>query len=144
MIDLIGDNDEGCSMVDTCTPVPETEADTYSLLMRNFMDHYNGTRAPFGIYAHAGWVNGTGDGDEVEQRRAGYERFIDTVLTYGDVYIVSVTRGIEWVKSPQSMSTVNDFPAFKVEQKPDMCPRNYVCYYKPEQTPFPTERYILI
>jgi len=142
MIDLIGDDLEGCAMADTCTPVPETQQGTFNLLNRNFMEHYNGNRAPFGVFVHSAWLNSTGDDQEIIERRKGYEQFIDHVLTLGDAYIVSVTRGLEWVKTPKNISETVDFAPFKIVAKPDLCPRSFSCHYRPDQTPFPGERYM--
>jgi len=141
MLDMIGDNGEGCSMVDTCTPVPQTQKEMYDLLIRNFNDQYNGNRAPFGVFVHAGYFNGSSEGDEVAQRRRGYEQFIDHILTLGDVYIVSVTRAVEWVKTPQNVNQTRDFAPFKVVEKPRDCALR-TCAYKADQTPFPSERYM--
>jgi len=147
MIDLIGDDGEGCAMVDTCTPVPDKQASTYDLLVRNFEDHRGtgGNKAPFGLYAHHAWVNGSANGEDLEavlERRKGYEQFIDYVLTLGDTYVVSVTRGVEWVKTPKNINDTLAFDAFKVVTKNDGCPRPFNCFYRADQTPFPTERYM--
>lgn len=141
MVELIGDDGHGCAMLDSCIPQPLTVAGTYNLLMRNFQDHYNGNRAPFGLHLHAGWINGSSDGNEVEERRRGYDRFVDFILGLGDVYIVSVSKGIEWIKTPKDLSEVKDFAPFKVAEKQgNQCPKKVSCHYKAEQTPFPSER----
>jgi hypothetical protein len=114
MIDLIGDDEFPCAMVDECTPVPTTQDATYQLLVRNFEDHYNSDyRAPFGVYTHAAWLVGPVDRPEFAERKAGYLQFVDFVLSKSDVFVVGVSQMLEWVKSPVEMSAINDFDAWK-------------------------------
>ncbi|CAL8073271.1 unnamed protein product [Orchesella dallaii] len=141
MIDMMGNDNEGCAMVDTCTPVPETADQTYDLLLKNFNDHYTTNKAPFGIFTHAAWLNGTDD-EGIEARRAGYVRFLDFLGTKNDVYIVGISRAIEWVKTPTPLAQLANFTHFQNPLKPNQCPNVYNCRYAPEQTPFPTERYM--
>ncbi|ODM98556.1 hypothetical protein Ocin01_08115 [Orchesella cincta] len=144
MLDMIGDNNAGCAMVDTCTPVPETSDATYNLLLRNFNDQYAGAeanRAPFGIYTHAAWLNGTDDEGTVA-RKEGYIRFLDYLGTKNDVYIVGISQALEWVKNPTPLDQIPSSNLFKNPTRPNNCPTIYNCRYAPEQTPFPTERYM--
>ncbi|ODM89675.1 hypothetical protein Ocin01_17007 [Orchesella cincta] len=118
MLDMIGDNNAGCAMVDTCTPVPETSDATYNLLLRNFNDQYAGAeanRAPFGIYTHA----------------------LDYLGTKNDVYIVGISQALEWVKNPTPLDQIPSSNLFKNPTRPNNCPTIYNCRYAPEQTPFP-------
>ncbi|CAL8127586.1 unnamed protein product [Orchesella dallaii] len=143
MIDMLGDNNEGCAMVDTCTPVPETADETYDLLLKNFNDHYTTNKAPFGIFTHAAWMNGADD-EGLASRKIGYARFLDFLATKEDVYIVSISRAIEWIKTPTPVAELADFVPFQVPVKPDDCTVVRNCYYAAEQTPFPTERYMTV
>lgn len=141
MIDMKGENGEGCAMVDTCTPYPTTPNETFQLMNRNFLDHYNGNRAPFGVFAHSAWMNGTED-EFIWERRNGYIQFLDYLATLPDVYIVSISRALEWVKNPTPTANITDFEPFKVTVRPTSCPSTNRCHYRAEQTPFPTERLI--
>jgi len=141
MIDMLGGDNEGCAMVDTCTPVPETQQATFDLLRRNFEDHYNGNRAPFGIFTHAAWLNGTGSPD-IWERRLGYIQFLDHLAGLPDVYIVGISRSLEWVKTPTRLENITDFTPFHHVPRQRTCPSIQQCRYPPELTPFPTERYM--
>jgi hypothetical protein len=102
MVDYIGDNGEPCAMLDTCNPVPETREDTLALLKRNFQRHYNGNKAPFGVFTHAAYF--FGDTQPPLERKLGYADFLDYLGTLNDVYIVSIARALEWVKSPTKVT----------------------------------------
>ncbi len=52
-----------------------TQAATYNLLRRNFLDQYNGNRAPFGVFTHAAWLTGPDNLPEFAQRKAGFIQY---------------------------------------------------------------------
>lgn len=131
------ENGNECSMADQCDPPPKAQNTTFDLLKSNFLTHYNGHRSPFGIFTRHGWVNGTGNDFEATwQRRLGYMQFLDYLHSLNDVYIVSISRAVEWMKNPTPLSSVANFPEFKVDLKPDQCPRKNSCFYRAGQTPF--------
>jgi hypothetical protein len=140
MINLIGSEDrkEPCSMVDQCIPLPMTADETYNLLNNNFQRHYTNHRAPFGVFIRHGWINGTsGETDpSIQLRREGYVRFLDYLATLNDVYIVSVARGLEWVRNPVPLKDVPTYPAFQVTEQVSQCQQTYSCEYRAGQTPF--------
>ena len=41
---------------------PGDEAALFSLLQTNFLNNYNGNRAPLGLWVHAPWFTSVGDG----------------------------------------------------------------------------------
>jgi len=86
-----------CGMTDTCLfdgPDPQAE-DVYKMLMKNFERSYNGTsRAPIGVYIHSAWF--------VRQNAwhyEGYKMFLEKVLTYPEVWIVPISKGIEYLQA---------------------------------------------
>jgi len=109
MIDLIGDDQFPCAMVDECTPVPMTQAATYNLLKRNFLDQYDYNRAPFGVFTHAAWLIGPDDRPEFEQRKRGFIQFLDELGQMNDVYIVGVSQAMDWMKNPTEMADIDSF-----------------------------------
>jgi peptidoglycan/xylan/chitin deacetylase (PgdA/CDA1 family) len=142
MVDYIGDNGEPCAMVDTCQPVPETRETTLDLLKRNFLRHYNGNKAPFGVFTHAAWFQ---NGDDVppKERKEGYKQFLDYLGTLDDVYIVSVAKAIEWIKTPTKLADLATFEPWLHEQDlPSTCTQKYNCHFPADSTPFPSERYM--
>lgn len=137
MIDLIGDDNQACAMVDQCVPLPITPESTFELLKRNFNTSYYGNKAPFGIYVHHGWMNGTGGEDSVHiwERRRGYEQFLDHLATLKDVYIVSVSKAIEWIKNGPPVSGLANYDGFKQPSRTSTCGAGFECKYTPDRTP---------
>jgi peptidoglycan/xylan/chitin deacetylase (PgdA/CDA1 family) len=113
MIDMIAPNAFPCAMLDECNEVPSTSQAMYDLLLKNFNDQYNGNRAPYGIYTHAAYF--IGDSADAAQRRDGYAMFLDYLATLKDVYIVSVSQALEWVRNPTAASNITNFAPWQGE-----------------------------
>lgn len=129
LIDLLSSSLTECAMADACTPVLNTTDQTFEFLQTNFLEHYNGNRVPFELSIHAGWVNGTGN-ETIAERRKGYDQFLDYLATLPDVYLVSISRGLEWVKNPTPISGIKEFTPFHaVNRGPSRCTRTYSCKY---------------
>ncbi len=136
VVNMLGSNGYGCPMIDMCTPYPETPEETFELMKRNFLDHYNGNRAPFGIFAHSAWISSS------KARKNGYIKFLDYLATMNDAYVVGISRALEWVQNPTPTANITDFEAFKVAVRPNSCNIN-ACHYPGKQTPtgYNIERY---
>ncbi|ODM91190.1 Serine protease inhibitor Kazal-type 9 [Orchesella cincta] len=143
MIQMLGANGGGCAMADSCTPLPTTADETYNLLLRNFNDQYTTNKAPFGIFLHSSWLVGNSY-QEIIARREGYNKFLDFLGNKADVYIVSISQAIEWIKRPTPLEQLANFTPFQVDRKTGDCSNQYTCRYTLEQTSFPieTERYM--
>jgi len=91
-----------CAMVDACHD-NGTETSALDMLMKNFVGHYTKNRAPFPMFMHAGWFTVN------PYRWNALNQFIDTVLSFPDVYFVTVSDVIEWIRSPKPCeNTVDD------------------------------------
>lgn len=44
-------------MMDACVPDGNSTEVIFEMMKRNFLVHYNGNRAPFGLYLHAAWLH---------------------------------------------------------------------------------------
>ena len=97
-----------CGMIDACT-APFTEDQWLGFLTTNFFDHYNTTRSPFGIYAHAAWFQGW------LQRQNAMKQFLDMIGDMDDVYVVTQSQMLEWVRHPTPLSSIDGF-------SPWLCP----------------------
>jgi len=82
-----------CAMVDACHD-NGTKQSAYDLLLNNFLRHYLTNRAPFPMFMHAGWFTVN------PYRWEALNDFIDTVLSQPDVYFVTVSDVIDWIKNP--------------------------------------------
>ncbi|KAI5477686.1 chitin deacetylase [Pseudohyphozyma bogoriensis] len=90
-----------------------TNASTVLPWLKNtFLSHYEGNRQPFGLYLHpihlAINYPGLVDPDEM---RALYVEFLDWVQTMPDVWIVSNSQMLEWLKAPVPISQLSNFTA---------------------------------
>merc|ERR1711942_2598 len=82
-----------CAMIDACRD-NGTKQSAYDLLLNNFLRHYLTNRAPFPMFMHAGWFTVN------PYRWEALNDFIDTVLSQPDVFFVTATDVIEWIKNP--------------------------------------------
>ena len=80
---------------------PENTSETYNYLRSNFDRVYNENRAPLGIYLHSAWFQGN------PYTLSGYLDFLDYIQTRPNVYIVSVSKGLDWIKNPLPVDQIN-------------------------------------
>ncbi|XP_069981950.1 uncharacterized protein Cda5 isoform X19 [Penaeus vannamei] len=93
-----------CSMGDACTTPPDAEG-VYKMLIKNFERHYTSNRAPFGLFYHAAWFT-------TPHHKEGFIAFLDTITAMDDVWLVTNWQLLQWMRDPQPLSTVKNFPAF--------------------------------
>ena len=103
-----------CNMLDACTDA-QTEQDWYDLMWDNFEKHYNGNRAPFGLFAHSALF--LKDVTETTVVPA-YKAFLDKLATMKDVYIVTMTQLIQWVKQPTPLDKIASFAPWQCPPRP--------------------------
>lgn len=129
LVDLFGEDGNACASVNTCQPVPEDANSTYNLLKTNFLNHYNGQRAPFGLYSAWDFV-------DLPERLEGYLKFLDEILALGDTYVVSISKGLDFAQTPQPLAGVDNIPSWKPRDPPfDDCDFPFVCTYTGTQLP---------
>ena len=100
-----------CSMLDACTS-PQTEEEWLDFFMENFNVHYNDNRSPFGIYAHSAWFY------YGPQRLSALSTFLDKLSAMKDVYIVTHSQMLDWVRDPTPLDKIADFEAWKCPPRP--------------------------
>jgi len=137
MVDLFDPAGNPCAMLDTCN-AGTTAADVKAFLKRNFEVQYNSTRAPFGLFLHAAWLQNSAQSD-------GYKQFIDEISTLDDVYFVTVSQMLEWVKNPTPISNLGNFAPWQCQTTPPpaQCTERR-CAYSADFTPFGSERIMSI
>jgi hypothetical protein len=112
-----------CAMADACRR-PTNETDMFNFLKSNFdIVHNSASKAPFGVYLRSALFQGW------PYTLTGYKMFLDYIQTFSDVYIVSVSKGIDWMKNPMPLSQVAGSTVFACPKTtPSTCnPRK--CYY---------------
>jgi len=133
MVDLTDSHSSPCAMLDTCFS-GNTSDTVFNFLKDNFKEHYEGNRSPFGLFMHSAWFAYPGHFE-------GYEKFLDWLSSFDDVYLTTISELLEWVKNP--ISTDNPLFTCDDSRQPADCTK-MVCAYKPDLTPFGTERYMNI
>lgn len=68
--------------------------DPYELYKLQFDERYNGNRAPLGIYLHAAWL--IADGSRADRLNA----FLEYAMTHDNVFLVTVSQVLDWMKNP--------------------------------------------
>ncbi|XP_013387425.1 uncharacterized protein LOC106156633 [Lingula anatina] len=99
---MFGPHGFPCAMVDGC-PSPNNVEESYDYLMSNFKRHYNGNRAPMGLNMHAAWfVNRPHNLDAMD-------KFIGDLVKKDDVWILTASELIKWVKNITPQSQMRSF-----------------------------------
>ncbi|VDI64615.1 Hypothetical predicted protein [Mytilus galloprovincialis] len=103
IIPLFGFNQsEPCLYADECSSQPTNTKETYQYLLKNFEKYYHNNRAPFGLHLKQNWFHWSSS-----KNLAGLSKFLDTILEYNDVYIVTISDMIEWLKKPTKISDIS-------------------------------------
>ncbi|GAB6019417.1 Cytidine deaminase 5 [Chamberlinius hualienensis] len=118
MVDLNGGR---CSMADACSNPPTAEG-VYKMLVKNFERHYLTNRAPFGLFYHSAWF-------AIPHHREGFEAFLDALVTMDDVFIITSTQLIEWMRKPTPLSKIKDFLPWQCNNRDRVppCKKPKVC-----------------
>lgn len=102
-----------CSMLDGCT-APVTEANWLEFFDENFRVHYDDNRSPFGIYSHSAWFYGV----QAKERYDAMSKFLDKLAAMEDVYIVTHSQMLEWVRHPTALDKIREFEPWKCPSRP--------------------------
>ncbi|GAB6023473.1 Cytidine deaminase 5 [Chamberlinius hualienensis] len=94
-------NKARCSMADACFNPTESRG-VYDQLVKNFKKHYTGSRIPFGMYYHYAWFT-------KPHQKEGFLAFLDALLKLPDVYFITNSQLIEWMRQPTPLSKINEF-----------------------------------
>ena len=100
-----------CNMLDACTD-PQSNQDWIDLLTNNFNAHYNGNRAPMGIYAHSSWFY-RGQG-----RDGVLKTFLDKLATMQDVFVITHAQMLDWVRNPTPLDQIKNFVPWNCSPRP--------------------------
>ncbi|CAE1258465.1 unnamed protein product [Acanthosepion pharaonis] len=106
---LYNDKGEACSLVDRCE-LPDNTAGVLKFLRKNFYDqYYNKNRTPFGMYLHISWLRWSAIFDSAKA-------FLEEVAKLDDVYVVTVSQALDWVKNPTPLSQISTLPSWNCKQ----------------------------
>ncbi|KAL1433770.1 hypothetical protein MTO96_012302 [Rhipicephalus appendiculatus] len=129
--------DYPCAMADACLPHPLTANETFEYLRSNFEDYYNTSRAPFPLFVHEAYLRHPG-------RKQGYLQFIDWLLTKDDVYLVTISEMLHYMKNPQPLTTYAQqaCPGRGTTGQRNTCTKPQTCTYR--NTSLGGDRYMKI
>ena len=97
VVELHASPSRPCVYVDAC-PIPwNNKQAAYDLLWKNFVNYYEGNRAPMGLNMHAAWFYDS-------ERLAAMDDFITKLTSFKDVYIVNISQMLDWMRHPTSLS----------------------------------------
>jgi len=86
--------------------IPGDYTNILGLLKLNFTNHYEGNRAPMGIFLHEHWLA------EKSYRIDAINDFITWALAHSNVWFVSTHALVEYMKNPMDTTSVSAFPPF--------------------------------
>lgn len=130
-----------CSMGDACSNPSDSDG-VEKMIMKNFERHYTTNRytkrdnfiennlligqfifrAPFGLFYHAAWFT-------QPHHKEGFIKFLDTINSMNDVWIVTNWQALQWVRDPTPLSRINSFQPFQCnyQDRPKRCNNPKVC-----------------
>ncbi|XP_076327313.1 uncharacterized protein LOC143234116 [Tachypleus tridentatus] len=110
-----------CSMADACSSHQDEEG-IVKFLNKNFNRHYRSNRAPLGLFYHSAWFT-------TAHHRKGFLKFLDDILSKGDVWVITNWQLIQWLRSPTPISKLNNFEPWQCQRKdlPPPCHNPTVC-----------------
>ncbi|XP_070196152.1 chitin deacetylase 1-like isoform X2 [Littorina saxatilis] len=96
-----------CTMTDGCLGHDASVDDVVNFLRHNFNRHYLNNKAPFMISLHATWF------DDVPNSYAGLKEFLREISLRRDVWQVTLTQMLDWVRHPVPFSRANEIPSWR-------------------------------
>lgn len=97
-----------CAMTDACDlGRTATQEDVMAYLRKNFQRHYTRNRAPFMISLHSYWF------DNVPASLLGLQQFLAELSNTPDVWQVTVTQMLDWVRNPTQIDRLQELPSWQ-------------------------------
>lgn len=75
----------------------DDEQAMFEWMKSNFDRHYNGNRAPFGVFIHAAWFWIR------ESHLPAYKRLVEYMNSKPDVYLVSASQAVDYTRNPRPL-----------------------------------------
>jgi peptidoglycan/xylan/chitin deacetylase (PgdA/CDA1 family) len=99
-------------------PIPPEQVT--STLLTNFNEHYNGNRAPFGIFTHPVWLGPAIAGaiPDGSQKLAAVNRFLDQAMRNPNVWIVTGQQLIQYMRNPVPASQLGSQSYMQCTESP--------------------------
>lgn len=75
----------------------------------NFDRHYKQNRAPFTVFLQSSWF-------AQEGREQAFTRFLDEILALDDVYAVTISQAVAWMRHPAGLDRLRSFAAWQCDK----------------------------
>lgn len=113
-VNLMNKDHSTCgSMMDACDP--DGNATVWlEILTRNFHYHYDTNRAPFGMHMHPSFFLRPPTTDHMKAAK----QFLKYALDLGDVWILTPSQIIAWMKDPQDVDKAKTFAPWQCPSRP--------------------------
>ncbi|XP_014667687.1 PREDICTED: uncharacterized protein LOC106809204 isoform X2 [Priapulus caudatus] len=98
LVFLEGDDGLPCATLDGCS-MPRTKTGLIRVLKHNFERHYASNRAPLMLSLSSRWFTGL----YADARLAAMEEFLDELATKDDVWLLTVSEMIAWIRNPAKL-----------------------------------------
>lgn len=113
-VNLMNKDHSTCgSMMDACD-ADGNETVWYEILVRNFHYHYDTNRAPFGMHMHPSYFLRK-PGDHMNAAK----KFLKYAEDLGDVWILTASQVIAWMKDPQDVDQAKSFAPWQCPDRPE-------------------------
>jgi hypothetical protein len=85
---------------------PFTKTDLLAILKTNFLNRYNSSRVPMGLYLHGSFsdLNIAAASLNDQDRNDAYKEFISWTLSFPDVYWISNQKLLAWIQNPTNIA----------------------------------------
>ncbi|KAL9950854.1 hypothetical protein ACROYT_G043420 [Oculina patagonica] len=115
LVDYIDTHGGLCNIIDSCAK-PNTAEEAFNLLDSNFQRHYKTNKAPFFMLLEEDWLANSIFFE-------GTVTFLKKLASMNDVWVVTVSQAIEWIKSHPTLENIKDFAPWKCDSPaPPDCP----------------------
>ncbi|CAG8545704.1 6866_t:CDS:2 [Paraglomus occultum] len=112
MYNILGDNNVEYTMDPMLSGDPQV---VEKWLVSNFDRHIQNKKAPFGLYLHAAQLVPQPDRPDPGPQITQYNRFLEYALSQPNVYAVTYSQVLAWMKNPVPVSQLKNHPAFKCD-----------------------------
>ncbi|XP_014669843.1 PREDICTED: uncharacterized protein LOC106810857 [Priapulus caudatus] len=125
LVDWLDTNDTLCENVDSCY-FPADKVEALALLRSNFLRHYKSNKAPFTLNLRARWFLNDG-----YHNLEALQEFLDEIQNNLDVYLVTYSQALAWIKKPVKLSNIlsSDVFACKYDDRTPLCEHPNLCGY---------------
>ena len=110
-IDNKQSNGQVCAVLEQCTSL-QSEDDWVKFFISNFEAHYSGEKAPLGVYATSAFFY------TQSYHLSAFVKFLDYIKGMSDVYVVTHTQLIEWMRQPTPLSKIKTFSPWECPKRP--------------------------